>query len=276
MILDGKEIADSIYSKLKNEIGAREKRPCLGAILVGNNPASLRYIAQKRKNAQKIGIGFELFEFSEDISQEILLGEIQKLNKNTKISWYIVQLPLPNHINSIEILNAIAPEKDVDGFHPINQGKLMVGDKTGFVPCTPAGVIEILKSRDFDFRGKTIVILGRSNIVWKPLVNLCINLGATVINCNSSTSDISVYTKNADVVILATGQIGILTGEIIGEKTIVIDVGFTVIDGKIYGDADFESIHRQGNLITPVPGWVGKLTVAMLLSNTYEAFLMQQ
>lgn len=276
MILDGKKIAKTIYTQLKNEIAARDSKPTLGAILVGNNPVSLRYIAQKRKNAQKIGMHFQLYKFSEDITQQKLWEEIQKLNNDSQISGYIVQLPLPSHINSIEILNSIDPKKDVDGFHPVNQGKLMIGDRSGFIPCTPAGVIEILKSLDFTFPGKTIAILGRSNIVGKPLVNLCINLGATVINCNSKTPDLSLYTKNADVVILATGQVGILKAEMIGKKTIIIDVGFTVLDGEIYGDANFESIHKQWNLITPVPGGVWQLTVAMLLQNTYEAFLMQQ
>lgn len=271
MILDGKKIAQKIYSKLTDEILTLKEKPCLGAVLVGSNPASLRYIKQKKKNAKAIGMDFRLFSLPEDTTEAKLLTLIQNLNNDSSLSGYIVQLPLPSHIDTLKVIESINPTKDVDGFHPINQGKILIGEKDAFAPCTPLWVMEILRERDFVFPGSKIVILGRSNIVGKPLAALCINAWATVISCNSKTPDISQYTKSADVVVLATGQVGVLRADMIGKDTIVIDVGFTVRDGVIYGDADFKPIHAQWNLITPVPGWVGQLTVAMLLSNTLRA-----
>lgn len=271
MILDGKKLAADIYNDLSEKIKKSPSIPTLGAVLVGNNSASLRYIRQKQKFSEKIGMNFELFRFPEDISEEQLREEIHKLNENDSISWYIVQLPLPSHIDSLRIIRNIHPLKDVDGFHPENQWKVMIGDETGFVPCTPAGVMELLKEYNIALSRKKVVILGRSNIVGKPLALLCINAGATVISCNSHTPDIHTYTKDADIVICATGQAHLLQVDMVSAEAIIIDVGFSVIDEKIYGDADTTWFLSQGNPITPVPGWVGPMTVAMLLSNTYNA-----
>lgn len=272
MILDGKALAQKTYSQLKKEISESQHTPCLGAVLVGNNSSSQRYIAQKRKFAEQIWMNFSLLHFPETLSENELLEHIQSLNNNSEISWYIVQLPLPAHINSTKIIESIAPEKDVDGFHPINQGKLMIGDENGLIPCTPKWVMEIFKEYNISVIWKKVVILGRSNIVGKPLALLCINAGATVISCNSHTPDVSLHTRTADIIICATGQPHILSADMISKNAVIIDVGFSVVDGKILGDAYFEEILAQWNDITPVPGWVGPMTVAMLLSQTYTAY----
>lgn len=214
---------------------------------------------------------FSLFQFPESISQQQLEAEILKLNSDSSISGYIVQLPLPNHISSSEIIKKIHPAKDVDGFHPINQGKLMIWDTTGFVPCTPAWVMEILKKYNIQLKGKKVVVIGRSNIVGKPVALLCINAGATVISCNSHTPDISHYTRDADIIISATGQAWIIKASMISPLCVVMDVWFSIVDGKITWDASYAEILKQWNTITPVPGWVGPMTVAMLLTNTIKA-----
>ena len=286
MIIDWKKITENIYEQLKINISKIDwKKPKLAAILVWENSPSLRYIKQKRKWAEYVGMDFELKNFDDNVSEKELLDFIEIWNNDENISWYIIQLPLPKHINSTKILNAINPKKDVDGFHPENQGKILVGDKSGFAPCTPAGVMWILNSpiipfykgdkcKDF-LAGKEVVVIWRSNIVGKPITVMLINAWATVISCNSKTPDISKFTKTADIVICAAWQPWLLKLENINDKTIVIDVGFTVIDWKIFGDADFENINNNWNLITPVPGWVGRLTVANLLKNTYKAFLQK-
>ena len=273
MIIDWKEIALKIYNELKEKISNLEEKPTLWAILVWENSASLRYIKQKRKWAEFIWMNFELKQFDENISEDELLEFIENWNNNKNISWYIVQLPLPKEFDSTKILNAINPKKDVDWFHPENQWKILVWDETGFAPCTPAWVIWIFEELNIELWGKEVVVIWRSNIVGKPITAMLINAWATVISCNSKTPDISKYTKTADIVICAAGVPWLLKLENINDKTIVIDVGFTVIDWKIYWDANFEEINNNWNLITPVPGWVGRLTVANLLKNTYKAFL---
>ncbi len=273
MIIDWKLISEKIYEKLKQEVSqiAWEK-PTLWAILVWENSASLRYIKQKRKWAGFVWMNFELKQFDEGVWEEELISFIQSWNKNKNISWYIIQLPMPKHINSTKLIRTISPDKDVDGFHPVNQWKILIGDTSGFAPCTPYGVMWIFKKLNIDLVGKMIVVIGRSNIVWKPLTAMLINRWATVTSCNSKTSDITRFTKEADIVICAAGQPLLLKLENINDKTIVIDVWFTVIDWKIYWDADFDAIHKNWNLITPVPGWVWRLTVANLLKNTLKAW----
>ncbi len=273
MYICGKKIASEIYDDLEQKIALLTKKPTLGAILVGNNSESLRYIGQKRKFAEKIGMHFKLLHLPDDVSQELLLSYIEEWNHSPDISGYIVQLPLPAHIDTTRIIAEISPAKDVDGFHPENQGKVMIGDESGFVPCTPAGVMHILASEHISLSGKKICIIGRSNIVGKPLAMLCINAGATVTSCNSQTPNLRDFTQNADIVICATGHAGLLQADMISKDTLVIDVGFSVVDGKIHGDAATQAIHEQGNRITPVPGGVGPMTVAMLLSHTYDAHL---
>ncbi len=276
MKLDGKLLAAKIYDSLKTEISKEEQKPCLWAILIGDsNSPSLRYIKQKRKFAESIWMNFQLFQYPETISETQLIWEIQKVNTDKSISWYIVQLPLPPHIQTHNIIRAIDPEKDIDWFHPENQGKVMIWDNSGFIPCTPKWILKLLEEYNITLAWKKIVIIGRSNIVWKPMTLLCINAGATVISCNSQTPDIREYTKNADIVILATGQAAILWADMIGQHTVVIDVWFSLIGGQIVWDARYQEILEQGNSITPVPGWVGPMTVAMLLTQCYDAFKKQ-
>jgi methylenetetrahydrofolate dehydrogenase (NADP+)/methenyltetrahydrofolate cyclohydrolase len=272
MILDGKKIASEIYEWLWSQIAPLIKKPILWAILVWDSPESLRYISQKRKFAQKIGMGFELFQFKNDISEEKLKSEVISLNNNMDISGYIIQLPLPEHIDSLKIIRNIDPKKDVDGFHPENVGKIMIWDKTGFTPCTPDGVMKIFEYYNIALSGKNIVVLGQSNIVGKPMAQMCINSGATVTSCNHLTPDITLYTQQADIIISATGHVGLITPSIVKSDTVIIDVWFSVIDGKIFWDAKYDELLAAGNSITPVPGWVGPMTVAMLLSNTLQAY----
>ncbi len=182
----------------------------------------------------------------------------------------MIQTPLPEHINTQKILSTINPQKDVDGFHPENQWKIMIWDPSGLVPCTPAGIMHIFEHEHINLVWKKITIIGRSNIVGKPLVNLCINAWATVTACNSKTIDVSEHTRSADIVVVATGQPGLLTVDMVSDRAIIIDVGFSVIDNKIHGDTCYEELLKNGNPITPVPGWVGPLTVAMLMQNTLK------
>lgn len=273
MILDWKSIADSIYSSLKEEIQKLEKKPCLWVILIGDNPASLKYIWQKQKFAEKIWMDFKLFHYDKNTTEETLKTKIQELNNNTEISGYIIQLPLPSHIDTLRMIRNIAPKKDVDGFHPENIWKIMIGDPTGLEPCTPAGIMKIFSHYNIQLEGKNICILGQSNIVWKPMAQMCINAGATVSSLNHLTDDISFYTKHADIIISATWHIHLIRPEIVKSDAIIIDVWFSVKDGKIYGDAEFEALKQQWNAITPVPGWVWPMTVAMLLTNTYNTHI---
>jgi len=273
MIIDGKKIAQKIYDELKQKISKLDQKPTLWAILVWENSPSLRYVNQKHKWAEYIGMNFELKTFPENVTEKELLEFIEKWNNDDNISWYIVQLPLPKHINDENVINAIKPEKDVDGFHPENQWKILIWDETAFAPCTPAWVMWIFEDLNINLAWKEVVVIGRSNIVWKPVAVMLINAWATVISCNSKTLDITKYTKTADIVICAAWKPHLLKLENINDKTVVIDVGFTVVDWKIYWDADFEAINNNWNLITPVPGGVWRLTVANLMKNTYKAFL---
>ncbi|MFA5917215.1 MAG: bifunctional 5,10-methylenetetrahydrofolate dehydrogenase/5,10-methenyltetrahydrofolate cyclohydrolase [Candidatus Gracilibacteria bacterium] len=272
MIIDGKEIALKKYDEIKNKVGNIKEKLTLLAILVGNNPSSLRYIKQKKKWAEYVGINFILDHLDENTSEQKLLEKINNYNNDKNITGILVQLPLPNHIDTKKVINLINPNKDVDGFNEKNQGKILIGDDSGLVPCTPAGVMDILNHLKIDLPGKIVTVIGKSNIVGKPLTMLLINNGVTVTSCNSKTKDLSQFTKISDIVICAAGKPGILTLDMINDKTIVIDVGFTVIDEKIYGDAKFDEINNNGNLITPVPGGVGPLTVANLMNNIMKSY----
>jgi len=272
MKIDGKKIAQTIYDELKIKIQDSPTKPCLWAILVWDSASpSLRYIKQKRKFAEQIWMEFTLFHYPADISESSLLDHIKEINKDNSVSGYIVQLPLPQHIDTHKIFQAIDPSKDIDWFHPLNQWKLMLWDESWFIPCTPKWILRLLNEYDITLAWKKVVILGRSNIVWKPMALLCINAWATVVSCNSQTPDFTMYTKDADIVILATGQAHILTESMIGSNTVVIDVGFSIIDWKLQWDATYDTILKQWNLITPVPGWVGPMTVAMLIEQCYIA-----
>lgn len=275
MIIDGKKIAQTLYDNLKNDIEKHGIRPTLAAVLVWENSASLRYIKQKRKWADFVGIDFKLIQLKSNVTQIELEKTIDEVNNNNSIDGYIVQLPLPKHINETAIISKIDASKDVDGFHPENTWKVLIGDSTGFVPCTPAGVMYMFDVMWTNLAGKQVTIVWRSNIVGKPLAALLINAWATVTVCNSKTINLKKHTSSADIVIMATGQPHLLKVDMVKIGTTVIDVWFTVIDGKIYWDADFDIMEKIGNIITPVPGWVWALTVAMLMKNTLQAALLK-
>lgn len=272
MLLDWKIVSQKIYDELKQNINCLEKKPKLWVILVWQNPSSLRYISQKQKWAEYIWMDFELIKFEENVSNQEILEKINYLNNDNSTSWFIVQLPLPKHLDEEKILNSISPQKDVDWFHPINQWKIVINDFSGLTPCTPTWIMEIFKHYEINLVWKNVVIIGRSNIVWKPIANMLINSQATVTVCNSKTKNIDFYTKNADIIITAMWVAKFLTVDKINNNSIIIDVWFSVIDWKIYWDCDFENIFSNWNIITPVPGWVWVLTVACLLKNTLKAY----
>lgn len=275
MIIDWKEIAKKIYDDLKNEVSKLKSKPTLWAILVWNNSSSLRYIEQKRKWAEYIGINFKLEVFDEKISELELYSKIKSFNEDSNINGYIVQLPLPKQINSQKIINNIHPKKDVDWFHPNNQWKVLLWDESGFVPCTPAWIMEIFREKGIEVESKTICVIGRSNIVWKPIISLLINAWATVLACNSKTKNLEKFTTQADIVIVAAGSPGLLRVNMLKVWAIIIDVWFTVIDWKIHWDADTRLIDLVWSKVTPVPGWVWALTVACLMKNTLKAYKIQ-
>jgi len=272
MIIDWKKIAREIYDSIKKEVEKLDKKPTLQAILVWNNPASLRYIAQKEKWAKYCWINFDLKHLDENISEDELLKIINYSNNDKNIDWYIAQLPLPKNINEQKIINAISPDKDVDWFNQQNQWKILIWDDSWFVPCTPAWIMEILKSMWVNVAWKIVTVIWKSNIVWKPITALLINAWATVTSCNSKTPSIEEFTKKSDIVVVATWRPWLLKASMINDNTIVIDVWFTVIDNKIYWDTEFETINANWNKITPVPWGVWALTVAMLMNNTLKAY----
>lgn len=275
MIIDWKKIAQKKYEKIKNEIKDKNLKLSLCVVLVWNNPSSFRYVKQKQKWADYVWINFKLEHLDENVSEKKLLEKIKNYNKDPEITWMIVQLPLPKHIDENKIINLINPKKDVDWFHIENQWKILVWDDSWLIPCTPAWVLDILEDLDISLVWKKITVIWKSNIVWKPLVALFINKSATVISCNSKTPNLKLFTKISDIVVLATWVPWILSLDMINDKTIIIDVWFTVIQDKIYGDADFDEINNNWNLITPVPGWVWVLTVANLMNNVVKAYKIQ-
>lgn len=272
--MDWKQIAEEVYEEVKNKIKNQGLKLNLKVILVWNNPNSIRYINQKRKWAEFCWINFELINLGENISQEDLIKKVKELNVDKNTTWYLVQMPLPSHIDEKEVIKNINPLKDVDWFHPENYWNVAIWEE-GLKPCTPFWVMEILNKYWVETKWKNAVVIGRSNIVWKPMALMLINSGATVTVCNSMTKNLNFFTKNADIIISAVWKPLLLTKEMIGEKTVIIDVWFTVIDWEIYWDADFKNITKAGNLITPVPGWVGPMTVAMIMKNLISSHKKQ-
>ena len=286
-ILDGKllskEIKDELKFQVDNLIKSGKKAPHLAAIIVGNDGASLTYVSSKVKSCKKIGYNSSLIKLDEKISEQKLINEINKLNQNSDVDGFIVQLPLPKHINEEKILNQIKPSKDVDGFHPSNFGKMALGLET-FIPATPYGIMEIFSRYKISLEGKIVVVLGRSNIVGKPISILMSNKGnpgnATVILTHSKTNNLVNLTKQADVIISALGIPNFLKSEMIKKNCIVIDVGITRVKNplkpkgyEIVGDVDFDNVIKKSSYITPVPGGVGPMTIAMLLKNTMHAYI---
>lgn len=277
-IIDGKELAKRIRENLKKECEELKKEgiiPKFAVILVGDNPASKVYVRNKSKAAEETGIIFEEHLLDANIEQKQLIDLIEKLNHQKDIHGILLQSPLPNHLDINEAFRAIAPEKDVDGFHPTNVGKLVLGQDT-FVSCTPYGIMKMLEEYKIDLEGKNVVIIGRSNIVGKPLYQCCLNKNATVTTCHSKTKDITAYTKKADVIMVAIGKPKFLTKDMVKEGAVVIDVGINRTEGKkIIGDVDFEEVEKIASYITPVPGGVGPMTIAMLMNNVIKAARQQ-
>lgn len=270
IILDGKKLRDKIFENLKQRLNNMSEKPTLAVILVGDDPASQIYVKNKKKTAENLGINSIVINYPSDIAENILLDKIQELNNDNKITAILVQLPLPKHIDKFKIIDAIAPEKDVDGLTPYNSGKLFSGEEPYVYPCTPKGILLLLDEYNIELEGKHVVVIGRSNLVGKPVAQMLLNRNATVTMCHSHTKNLSDITKTADLVVSAVGK------NIIGEKMlksdcVVVDVGiFKDINGKICGDVDFTSASKIAAYISPVPGGVGPMTIASLMLNTVE------
>ena len=274
-IIDGKALALRLREEIAQEVSALEKdtgiKPGLAAVLVGDDPASAVYVRNKKIACEKAGLYPQEHLLPVSTTQEALLALIHKLNADPKIHGILVQLPLPSHIESRLILQAVSPEKDADGFHPINVGRLVEGDPV-FVPCTPKGVIHMIDSTGIDIAGKRAVVIGRSNIVGKPVAMLLLHRHATVTICHSRTKDLPAVAREADIVIAAIGKPLFVTPDMVKEGAVVIDVGINrLADGKLVGDVDFDRVKERAGWITPVPGGVGPMTIAMLLQNTLES-----
>lgn len=272
VVIDGKGLSERIINNLKdNNIS-----PTLAVILVGNNPASEIYVRNKEKSCEKAGIISKLFKYDEDIQEKELLEKICQLNNDDSIDAILVQLPLPEHIDENKITKAILPEKDVDGFTPVNIGLLASGLKPYAYPCTPKGIMTILKEYNINPDGKHAVVVGRSNIVGKPLSIMLLNANATVTTCHSHTKNLKDITKTADILVAAVGKPKFITAEMVKEGAVVIDVGISRIDGKLCGDVDFENVSGKTSFITPVPKGVGPMTIASLMENTVELYKNRQ
>ena len=277
IIIDGKALSAAVKEEVKAQVPELEaqygRKPCLCVIIVGENPASQVYVRNKVKAAAYTGMGSELIELPADISEEALLAKIRELNENPAVDGILVQLPLPKHIDEEKVIDTIAREKDVDGFHPGNVANLWLG-KDCIVPCTPAGVMRMLDTIGVELKGKNAVVVGRSNIVGKPMAKLLLDRHATVTIAHSRTADLGAVTRQADVLVLAVGKAGLVTGDMVKPGAVLIDVGMNRnAEGKLCGDADYASCEPVAGWITPVPGGVGPMTIAMLMKNTIACFL---
>ena len=276
MLMDGKELAKEIKAKIKAEIDDIKKKhninPMVATILVGDNPASQVYLNSQIKPYQDLGIGVQKYFFSEEISEAYLLNLIDKLNKDTEVDGIMINLPLPPQINATKVLNSIKLIKDVDGFKAENLGLLFQNNEGFTSPSTPAGIMALIEKYNIDLEGKDVVVVGSSNIVGKPIAALILNSRGTVTICNIYTKNLAEKTKNADILISAVGKAKLITEDMVKEGAVVIDVGINRVNGKLEGDVDFENVQKKASHITPVPGGVGALTVAMLLANILKSF----
>ena len=271
-ILDGKKLRDKILEELKVKIDRFEIKPTLVVILVGDNPASKIYVNNKKKTAEKLGINSEIINYPSNVSEKEILDKIEELNNDENVTAILVQLPLPEHISKENIMNKISPSKDVDGFTPYNFGKLFSGEIPAVYPCTPKGILLLLDEYGIALDGQHVVVVGRSNIVGRPLAQMLLNRNATVTVCHSHTKNLAQITKTADILISAVGK-NIIEGEMLKSGCVVVDVGiFKDNDGKTRGDVDFEIASKVASYITPVPGGVGPMTIASLMLNTVELF----
>ncbi|MDA3899297.1 MAG: bifunctional methylenetetrahydrofolate dehydrogenase/methenyltetrahydrofolate cyclohydrolase FolD [Spirochaetes bacterium] len=286
-IIDGKKIAEDIRSVLAKEINSLDGdgRPGLAVVLIGSDPASEVYVRMKKKACADIGVESYEYSYGADYGEDALLDLISDLNEDPKVNGILVQLPLPAGYDEKKVIEAIAPEKDVDGFHPQNVGRIVIGDTDCFLPCTPYGCQILIKRVVGDLKGKHVVIVGRSNLVGKPLANMLIQksdmANCIVTVCHSAAADIGLYTRQADILVAAAGSPGLITADMVKPGAVVIDVGTTRIENpdkpgtkRLAGDVDFESVSQVASAITPVPGGVGPMTITMLLSNTVKAYKM--
>ena len=274
-IISGKEIASSVRAQIAEKGRLFTERtgvvPGLAVVIVGEDPASKVYVRNKKKGCEEVGFYSEVHELPEDITQERLMSELESINKNPKIHGILVQLPLPRHLDEKAVIDFIPPEKDVDAFHPVNTGKIMIGNYD-FLPCTPAGVMKMLEYENIDVTGKNCVVIGRSNIVGKPMAMLLLRENGTVTVCHSRTKNLKEVCKRADILIAAVGKPKMIDASYVKEGAVVIDVGIHRNEnGKLCGDVDFESVEPICSAITPVPGGVGPMTIAMLMNNCVEA-----
>lgn len=274
-IIDGKLVSSAIRTELAEEIARFKSEfnvtPGLAVIVVGDNPASLVYVRNKKRACEQVGINSYEISLPKDVSEAKLLEHIENLNSDNSVHGILVQLPLPEHINEEAVINAISPEKDVDAFHPSNVGRIMTGNYT-FLPCTPAGVIDLLDYYKINISGKKCVVVGRSNIVGKPMAHLLLERNGTVTVCHSRTVDLIEETKNADILVVAIGRPEFITANMVKPGAVIIDVGINRDhNGKLVGDVDFASVSEVASYITPVPGGVGPMTITTLLKNTLNA-----
>ncbi|UYM82551.1 bifunctional methylenetetrahydrofolate dehydrogenase/methenyltetrahydrofolate cyclohydrolase FolD [Heyndrickxia coagulans] len=273
-IIDGKQLAEALRKEIKAEVEQLTQQgitPGLAVILVGNDPASRTYVKNKEKACRALGMKSVLIELPGDVPEQALLGHIATLNEDPDIHGTLVQLPLPPHINAQKIVEAISPEKDVDGFHPVNIGRMMTG-QDAFLPCTPHGILKMVKSKGIRIEGKHVVVIGRSNIGGKPCGQLFLNENATVTYCHSKTADLKSFTRQADILVSAVGKAKFIKADFVKAGAAVIDVGMNRDEsGKLCGDVDFNEVKEKASYITPVPGGVGPMTITMLLSNTVKA-----
>jgi len=277
MIIDGKKVAQGILEDIKKQVAKLEAKPTIAVIIVGANPSSKIYVNIKNKKAIEIGMHSVVVEMPEDTTQQALEQKIDELNQDSAINAILVQMPLPKHLDAYKIIEKILPNKDVDGFHPENVGKLSIGLTPFACSCTPKGVIRLLDEYNIDLEGKHVVVIGRSNIVGKPISAMLLARNATVTMAHSKTKNISLLVKSADIVVSAVGSPKLVKKEWIKDNAVVIDVGISrTPDGKIVGDVDFENVKDKASFITPVPGGVGPMTIAMLLENTLNLYYLQK
>lgn len=273
-IIDGKAVSASVRERIKNEVEALKsegKETGLAVIIVGNDPASKVYVNNKKKGCAEVGINSYEYALPEETTTEELLELINKLNEDSKVDGILCQLPLPKHIDEKTVINSITPSKDVDAFHPVNTGHIMIGDYS-FLPCTPAGIIEMLKFYNIEISGKECVVIGRSNIVGKPMAMLLLHNSGTVTVCHSKTQNLAEVCRRADILVAAVGKAKFVTVDMVKDGAVVIDVGMNRNEeGKLCGDVDFEGVKDKCSFITPVPGGVGPMTITMLLNNTLTA-----
>lgn len=272
-IIDGKVISASVKERVKNgvaELNSKGITVGLAVIIVGDDPASKIYVANKKKACEALGIISEEYALPASTTEEELLALVDELNHKKSINGILCQLPLPSHLDEKLIINSIMPEKDVDAFHPTNVGRIMIGD-FDFVPCTPAGIMEMLAYENINPEGKSCVVIGRSNIVGKPMAMLLLHKNGTVTVCHSRTKNLKEICSKADILVAAVGKAKFVTADMVKEGAVVIDVGMNRVDGKLYGDVDFEEVSKKASAVTPVPGGVGPMTIAMLMQNTLTA-----